>query len=447
MAKRVGASLTIIAVASLAGACTTVLYKGPQRPASEIAVIVSKDTMIDKVDSLIVRDNASGNSARFEVLPGDHEIGVSLLRTIPGFLTTKIQHSGYIVLCLTLEGGHTYRTHAVMLGQRWAPIVIDETARRAIDGSCDKESERVAAAPPEPARPTTPPLNAPAAPDVSTTEGGAPGPIVTGAAETPPVVTGAAETSPVVTGAAETSPVVTGAAKTSPVVDAAAGAPAAEQTQGPHVVAVDPDEPRHQPGAAATPAHGSSSDAEASGRRPGSGLSIFTGFAFGGADFVKATSSSGNDETLSSGQGFILGIGAMVTPLWPSDLIGFGVGVDGALKYDSIDASNGSASITRFPVALTAHLLTGPDGNNFFMLKGGIARDFGVSYSVSGFDMIDANVRGEWGPTGAFGYYKRSNDSFAWDILGVFTLTNHLVGDEKVNASSFGITFGAHLNL
>jgi len=371
MAKRVGVSSTIVAMTSLASACTTVLYKGPQRPASEIAVLVSKDTMIDKVDSLIVRDNASGNSARFEVLPGDHEVGISLMRKIPGFLTTKVQHSGYIVLCLTLEGGHTYRSHAVIDGQHWTPIVVDETARRPIDGSCDKASERA---------------------------------------------------------------------------DAAASAPPVEPSGSP-VIAVDPDEPQHQPVAAAAHAGASSADAEVSGRRPGSGLSLFTGFAFGGDDFVKATTTSGNDETLSSGQGFILGIGAMVTPLWPSDLIGFGVGVDGALKYDSVDASNGSASITRFPLALTAHLLTGPDGSHFFLFKGGVARDFGVHYSASGFDMIDADAKGEWGPTGAFGYYKRSNDNLAWDILAVFTLTNHLVGGEKINANSFGLTVGVHLNL
>ena len=408
MSKRVGS--TIVALASLASACTTVLYKGPARPASEIAVLVSKDAMIDTVDSLIVRDNTSGNSARFEVLPGDHEVGISLMRRIPGFLTTKVQHSGYIVLCLTLEGGHTYRSHAVIAEQHWTPIVIDETARRPIDGSCDKASERAAAALPRPAPPTTPPPNAPAPPLVSTADGGA------------------------------TSPVVAAAA------DAGAAAPPVEPP-GPRVVGKDTDEPQHQPVATAAQAGGNASDAELSGRRPGSGLSIFTGFAFGGDDFVKASTTSGNSETLSAGQGFILGIGAMVTPLWPSDVIGFGVGVDGALKYDNIDASNGSASITRFPLALTAHLLTGPDGSHFFMLKGGVARDFGVHYSASGFDMIDADAKGEWGPTGAFGYYKRSNDNLAWDILGVFTLTNHVVGGEKLNANSFGITVGAHLNL
>jgi hypothetical protein len=415
MSKWVCASLTL--VVSLASACTTVLYKGPTRPASEIAVLVSKDTMIDTVDSLMVRDNTSGTTARFELLPGDHEVGISLMHTIPGFLTTKVQHSGYIVLCLALEGGHTYRAQAVMSEQRWAPIVIDETADRSIDGSCEKKSKLAAAPPP---RPTPPPVNAEAPPASSAADGGATTPVAAAAPDAPP----------------SASPGPPGGA-----VDP--GAPAAPS--GPRVVAVDPDAPPPEPVASATRA--GSSDAELSGRRPGSGLSLFTGFAFGGADFVKATSSNGNDETLSAGTGLILGLGAMVTPLWPSDLIGFGVGVDGALKYDSINADNGSASITRFPLALTAHLLTGPDGNNFFMLKGGIARDFGVNYSASGFDTIAANVKGEWGPTGAIGYYRRSNDSFAWDVLGVFTLTNHVVGAEKVNANSFGLTFGVHLNL
>jgi hypothetical protein len=190
------------------------------------------------------------------------------------------------------------------------------------------------------------------------------------------------------------------------------------------------------------------SNAEPLGRRPGSGLSFFTGFGLGGAEFVKATNSKGGEETLSAGSGLIFGLGGMVTPLWPSQHLGLGLGLDGAIKYDSIDAQNGSASITRYPIALTAHLLTnGSGGPHYFMLKGGVIRDFGVNYSLSGLAMIDANVTGTWGPTGALGYYKKFNDSFAWDLMGFFALTKHVIGTERFSANSFGLTLGLHLNL
>jgi hypothetical protein len=193
---------------------------------------------------------------------------------------------------------------------------------------------------------------------------------------------------------------------------------------------------------------GEDSDAEVSGRRPGTGLSMALGFGFGGADFVKATSSNGNEQTLSAGQGFIVGLGAMVTPLWPTQGLGFGLGVDGSWKYDSIDADNGSASIRRFPVAFTAHLLTNGSGGgpHYFLLKGGVTKDFGVNYSASGFASLNADVKGTWGPTFALGYYNRTNDAFAWDVLGFFSLTDHVVGTAHLNANTFGLTMAAHLN-
>ena len=264
--------------------------------------------MIDKVDSLIVRDNASGNSARFEVLPGDHEVGISLMRTIPGFLTTKVQHSGYIVLRL-----HARRRTHLPKPRRHRRATLDADRHRRDRAQTDRwflrhgVRARRCRAPSARASDDTAAESAPAPPPASTADGGA----------------------------------------TSPVVAAAADAGAAEppvEPPGPRVVAADPDEPQHQPVALAAQAGGNASDAEVSGRRPGSGLSIFTPWPSAATTSSRASTTSGNSCTLSAGQAFILGIGAMVTPLWPSDVIGFGVGVDGALKYDNIDASNGTAS-------------------------------------------------------------------------------------------------------
>ena len=398
MRSRWTLGLFAIGAAVSGGGCTTVLYKGPSLPESQIAVLTSRDTMIDKVDSVTVRGHASGSAARFEILPGEHEVGISLNRVILGFFMSTVQRSSSIVVCVELEAGHTYRTEAVIQERRWVPQVLDVTAQRLIDPYCDAPEETHAAAP-APVTPPAPVASSAAPPP----DGGAPAPVA---------------------------------------AEEAAVAPAAP----PVASAVDADQPRLEP--AASLGSGASAAAQLSGRRPGSGLSLFFGFGFGGEDFVSASSSSGNDETLSSGTGVIFGAGGMLTPLWPTEGLGLGLGVDAAIKYDSIDAANGSASIRRFPLALTAHLLTnGSGGDHFFLLKGGVARDFGINYSASGVASIDANVEGTWGPTGALGYYKRTNDVFAWDVMGFFALTNHVIGTSKINANSVGLTMGFHLNL
>ena len=421
MRSRLGLGGIVVVAGCLGMACTTVLYKGPARPASQIAVLLSKDTMIVKVDNVMVIDHASGNAARFEVLPGEHEVGISLNRTIPGFLTSTLQQSGYVIVCVELEAGHTYRARPVIHGRRWSPQVVDETTHEELDPSCDDDVATPTASAPS-ATPAAPPIAAAplASGDVAT-----PGPAA------PP--DGGLTT---VSGAAPSATAVDGGV----VPPMAAAAPVAPS--------VDREEPRRQPASRASRQDDGSSAAQLSNRRPGSGFSFFFGFGFGGEDFVKASSSNGSDETLSAGTGFLFGLGGMVTPLWASETVGFGAGVDAAIKYDSIDAANGSASITRFPVAFTAHLLTnGSGGDHFFLLKGGLIRDFGVHYSASGFASLDADVEGTWGPTGALGYYKRSNDAFAWDVMGFFALTNHMIGATKINANSFGLTMGFHLNL
>jgi hypothetical protein len=188
------------------------------------------------------------------------------------------------------------------------------------------------------------------------------------------------------------------------------------------------------------------SDAVLANRPPGSGLSLFFGAGAGGTDFVKASSSNGDSETLSSGSGVILGVGLILTPLWIAETFGFGVGADAAIKYDQLSASNGDASIMRYPISLTAHVLANVSGggNHFIVLRGGAIRDFRVHYSTSGFATIDANVTGTWGPTGALGYYKRSNDMYGWEWVVFFALTKHDIGTEQISANCFGMLWAMH---
>ena len=371
-----GRVAVILAMVISGEGCTTLLYKGPTRTASEIAVVTSKDTIVDEVDDVMVRDHASGTYARLELLPGSHRIGISLNRVTMGFFATRVARSDDIVLCANLEAGHTYQTEALTEGSRFFPVVVDLTAQRQARRCRSEPRPAALAAAPVPREDQ----------------------------ETPP--------------------------------------------PAPQATAVDAEEPI----AVSRPVLGRApvrerlpSDAVLAMRPPGSGFSLVLGLAFGGEEFVKATDSNGDEQSLKSGSGVVLGIGGMLTPLWVGETVGFGLGLDGAVKYDSLGASNGSASITRFPVSLTTHVLVNlSDSLHYLIVKGGVIRDFGVNYKASGFDMLDANLSGTWGPTGAIGYYKRSNDVFGWDILGFFALTKHVVGPQRINANAFGVSWGLH---
>jgi hypothetical protein len=391
MSHRIPVALAAWAVTVLATGCTTFLYKGPTRPSSEVAIIRSRDTIVDEVDDVMVREHASGSFARLEVLPGPHRLGITLNRVTPGFFVTNVARSDEVVICVELQAGHEYETQPLTRGDQFAPRVVDLATGRAVSPRC-----RV------PSAGATRPAATSGLPADGTASGDGAVVIDDPLSRPPPADQQASDTEEPL---ATSVPAISGARK-------------------PERLA---------------------SDAALARRPPGSGLSMFFGGAFGGADFVKATDSDGDESTLSSGSGVILGIGAMLTPLWVAESVGFGLALDGAIKYDHLGASNGSASITRFPLALTAHVLMDvSDGLHFLIFKGGVTRDFGVNYSASGFASIDADVSGTWGPTGGLGYYKRSNDVFGWDILGFFALTKHVIGTERVSANSIGVTWGLH---
>jgi len=387
--------MVVVVVGLIGSGCTTLLYKGPTRSASEVAVITSIDTIVDKVDDVMVRDSAMGSFAQLEVLPGPHRLWVSLNHV--AFAGVRLS-GGHFVICAELQAGRTYQTRP---GDRLAPILVDLRTDKVVDPRCRRPGPKpqagVAAAPGSQATAKTQPAQEAPPPDAS-----ASGELVAAAgseSQTPP-------------------PTPTPA----PAVD----------TEEPPMEVRESERWERLP-----------SDAQLANRPPGSGISFILGLGFGGEDFVSATDSNGNTDTLSAGTGGMLGIGLMFTPLWIAESIGLGVAADASIKYDWISADNGSASITRYPISLTAHFMAG-SGNHFLILKGGAIKDFGVNYSASGFTMLDANISGTWGPIGAIGYYKRSTDFYGWDILGYFALNNHVAGGQTIDAHSIGILCGMH---
>src|SRR5262245_3461813 len=80
-------------------------------------------------------------------------------------------------------------------------------------------------------------------------------------------------------------------------------------------------------------------------------VSLGLGFALGGDDLLHVEFDSGDDTTLSAGNGFVADLGVLAMPLWFGP-VALGAAVDIGIKYAGIEASNGSASFTRFPLVV-----------------------------------------------------------------------------------------------
>jgi hypothetical protein len=118
---------------------------------------------------------------------------------------------------------------------------------------------------------------------------------------------------------------------------------------------------------------------------PGTGLVAGVGFFFGGESLYAVSFTNAPDRNLSAGRGVLVALGGLWTPLWLDDRFGFGVGVQAGWKYDSIEASNGSISLTRFPLSTTVHSLIRIDKRWFTLLSVGLTKEVAASVSGSGF--------------------------------------------------------------
>jgi hypothetical protein len=172
---------------------------------------------------------------------------------------------------------------------------------------------------------------------------------------------------------------------------------------------------------------------------PGTGLSAGVGFFFGGQSLYDVHFTNAPDRSLSAGRGVLLSLGGLWTPLWVDDKIGFGVGARLGWKYDSIEAINGTASLTRFPVSASAHGLIRLDDRWFVLVSGGVEKEVGGHVSGNGFAAgINTELSSTLGLTGEAGLYVRMDHVAVGGGLRYSTLHDWFQGI-KVNASSVGI--------
>ena len=118
-------SLMIVAVA---GGCTRAMYAGPKRPQSEVAKIECRDTYIRSVDGKKTR-LGRGHGAKILVLPGAHELGVTLSQIGPGY---HLRSERPDKVWFHAEAGHVYRVLPRITPRSWRPVIIDRVTGQTV---------------------------------------------------------------------------------------------------------------------------------------------------------------------------------------------------------------------------------------------------------------------------------------------------------------------------
>jgi hypothetical protein len=172
------------------------------------------------------------------------------------------------------------------------------------------------------------------------------------------------------------------------------------------------------------------------------GVGLGFGLAFGGESLVTATLSDGTTDELNAGQGVLLTARAFLNPLWVSEVIGFGLGVEWGWKYTSISASNAGLSLTRFPFELMGRFLARFNGDCYLVLAGGLHNESGVRISGSGaFGGLEGKLDDALGPTGEVGVLF-SSEHVGIDLTLRYTHLTYTVGSASGDASHVGLFTG-----
>ena len=106
-------------------ACTAVMYEGEKREIHEVALITSLDIMIETIDGKKPPLFRAGNNVTYHVLPGQHQLDVTLNKQIGGVMTYTSNES--IRVGFIAEAGRVYVVHPIINGGKWSPGVRDIT--------------------------------------------------------------------------------------------------------------------------------------------------------------------------------------------------------------------------------------------------------------------------------------------------------------------------------
>jgi hypothetical protein len=139
MARRQSAWLAALVLAS--GCAPTLTNPGPGRRPQEVATLVNAETALESLDGQPLHHLRSQDGARYEVLPGRHEFGVSIciVSANPAGYADIERSPNTAVFCIDAQAGHTYVLGHEGHGVAWRPTVVDETTHTAVPlASCSR---------------------------------------------------------------------------------------------------------------------------------------------------------------------------------------------------------------------------------------------------------------------------------------------------------------------
>ena len=122
-----------------------------------------------------------------------------------------------------------------------------------------------------------------------------------------------------------------------------------------------------------------------------------------------------------------------------------GLGVSVGWKYGDVGASNGSVSLSRFPVSAFVQLLPRLDGRWFFLVRGGVTKELGATLSGSGVASIaDVSFDSRPGGFGDVGAYRALASGAGLLFAARYTNEALVLQGQSLDASSVGVAFGIY---
>jgi hypothetical protein len=121
-------------------ACATTQVEREPIANTSTATLRSEDTKIDELDGQAFTLSLGATRRRFELSPGRHELGVSVLVVASGpeADASDFKRSGVRVMCFDAQSGHAYLTRPAPRGRRNVPELFDLSTGQVLAGSCDE---------------------------------------------------------------------------------------------------------------------------------------------------------------------------------------------------------------------------------------------------------------------------------------------------------------------
>src|SRR5580765_5214942 len=182
-------------------------------------------------------------------------------------------------------------------------------------------------------------------------------------------------------------------------------------------------------------------------RRPGNGPGLRAAITFGGDTLVNAAFSDGTQQQLDAGGGTTVALAWLATPFW-TERVGFGAGVELGWKIARLDASNGSARFTRYPLVLSVHALSRLSKRWYALAGAGVEKHFATHLKTDGAPgTLSVDLDSHLGAMGELGlqFWARRHLSIEVDFR--FTAVTYEVGGVQLDGANAGFGLAVRFDL